>query len=269
MDKKYATTSLKDALRLKTGGVISLVGAGGKTSLMFSIAEELSRGGDTVLTTTTTKIMRPSRTLSPLCLVSTNTDAVVYQIRNLFSIHRHVTAAASQIPASGGKLEGFEPETVDRIMESGSCKWIVVEADGAAGRPLKTPALHEPVICESTGWMIAIINLAAVGQPLTDRRVFRPHLYSRLTGLNAGETISEVSLVSAVLAPHGIMKGGSTKMKKVLFLNLAGDPRKLTAGRVIAEMLSHKCGDKPPLDRIVIGHARCSQASYECYDITS
>jgi probable selenium-dependent hydroxylase accessory protein YqeC len=39
---------------LKKGGVISIVGAGGKTALMFRLARELSKDGGRVLTTTTT-----------------------------------------------------------------------------------------------------------------------------------------------------------------------------------------------------------------------
>ena len=48
--------TLRDALKLDEGGVVSFVGAGGKTSLMFSLARELSKVGESVLTTTTTKI---------------------------------------------------------------------------------------------------------------------------------------------------------------------------------------------------------------------
>jgi len=48
--------SLYHALLLENGGVITIVGAGGKTSMMFQLAKVLSSAGDTVLTTTTTKI---------------------------------------------------------------------------------------------------------------------------------------------------------------------------------------------------------------------
>ena len=39
-------TSLRQALMLGEGGVISLAGAGGKTSLMFKLAHELSKIGE-------------------------------------------------------------------------------------------------------------------------------------------------------------------------------------------------------------------------------
>ena len=65
--------SLRDALMLGEGGVISLVGAGGKTSLMFRLAHELEKAGERVLTTTTTKIYEPSADQSAGLIVSTST----------------------------------------------------------------------------------------------------------------------------------------------------------------------------------------------------
>src|SRR3990172_2004095 len=51
---------LIDALGLKKREVISLTGAGGKTTLMFRLAKELSLKGKRVVTTTTTKILEPA-----------------------------------------------------------------------------------------------------------------------------------------------------------------------------------------------------------------
>jgi len=48
--------SLKEAFSIRKGEVISLVGAGGKSSLMQALADELAATGGTVITTTTTKI---------------------------------------------------------------------------------------------------------------------------------------------------------------------------------------------------------------------
>ncbi|MBW2491457.1 MAG: putative selenium-dependent hydroxylase accessory protein YqeC, partial [Deltaproteobacteria bacterium] len=62
--------SLKEGLMLEGGSVVSLVGGGGKTSLMFKLARELSMAGDTVLTTTTTKIFEPSRDQAACVILS-------------------------------------------------------------------------------------------------------------------------------------------------------------------------------------------------------
>jgi probable selenium-dependent hydroxylase accessory protein YqeC len=46
--------------------LIALVGAGGKTTLMFTLAEELARRKGRVVTTTTTRIFPPEVKESPL-----------------------------------------------------------------------------------------------------------------------------------------------------------------------------------------------------------
>src|SRR4030042_6313460 len=52
--------TLIESLDLRAKEVISLVGAGGKTTLMFRLAKELLLAGKRVVTTTTTKILEPS-----------------------------------------------------------------------------------------------------------------------------------------------------------------------------------------------------------------
>ncbi len=52
---------ISDILNFKKGSIISIVGAGGKTSLMFNLSEEL-RPNNKVLSTTTTKIYNPDKT---------------------------------------------------------------------------------------------------------------------------------------------------------------------------------------------------------------
>ena len=60
--------SLKEALDIHPKDVISIVGAGGKTTLMFALARELSNKKGMVITTTTTKIFPPSHPIPLICL---------------------------------------------------------------------------------------------------------------------------------------------------------------------------------------------------------
>ena len=59
MENFIKINSLKKAFEIQPCEVISLVGAGGKTTLMFSLARELSNDSGIVITTTTTKIFNP------------------------------------------------------------------------------------------------------------------------------------------------------------------------------------------------------------------
>ena len=79
-------TSLRHSLNLNGGGVISIVGAGGKTALMFRMARELAGGGDRVLTTTTTKIKTWDR---GACLLGTATPAKTARDSAVSASSRH------------------------------------------------------------------------------------------------------------------------------------------------------------------------------------
>jgi probable selenium-dependent hydroxylase accessory protein YqeC len=216
------------------------VGAGGKTSLMFRLARELSRQGAAVLSTTTTKIYTPSRKQSSVVMVSESARALALEAREILRRNTHISAGSRLIHFQN-KLKGFPPETIDAIWQSGVFRWIVVEADGAAGKSLKAPAAHEPVIPQCTKWVIGIVSLEAVGKPLTEKWVFRPQLVSKITDLAQGESITESTLAEVLTNENGIMKGVPALAKRFAFLNQAESPERLEAGRRIAEMIcSHK-----------------------------
>jgi hypothetical protein len=58
--EQESVDSLTEALGIEAREMISLVGAGGKTTLMFRLAKELSLSGKRLVTTTTTKILEPA-----------------------------------------------------------------------------------------------------------------------------------------------------------------------------------------------------------------
>ena len=232
--------SLRHSLQLSKGGVISLVGAGGKTSLMFRLARELSRQGDAVLSTTTTKIHTPSRKQSSVVMISESASDLIIEAREILRQKYHISAGSRRIPLQN-KLKGFTTETIDLIWQSGVFRWIVVEADGAAGKSLKAPAEHEPVIPQCTRWVIGIVGLNAVGKPLTEKWAFRPQLVSKITGLVQGASITEAAIAEVLTNANGIMKGFPAPAKRYAFLSQADSQERLETGRRIAEIV---CSNK-------------------------
>lgn len=217
---------LREALALPEGGVIALVGAGGKTSLMFRLAAELSAEGDAVLTTTTTRIFLPDETESRCVVLDESPGEILNRCRECLKSGRHVTAAAGLL-ADGRKLKGLEPESIDAIRRDGLFQWVLVEADGAAGRPLKAPAAHEPVIPASAAVVIGVVGLSVLGKPLADTWVFRPERVGALTGLPPGAAIGAREIAAVLAHPQGILKGAPPRAKLIAFLNQAdtiGDP---------------------------------------------
>jgi probable selenium-dependent hydroxylase accessory protein YqeC len=232
--------SLRHSLNLSTSGVISLVGAGDKTSLMFRLARELSGTGATVLSTTTTKIYMPLGRQSSIVMISGSVGGLVKKAEEVLKRHSHISAGRCLIPLHN-KLKGFAPEAIDAIWRSGVFRWIIVEADGAAKKPIKAPAGHEPVIPQSTKWVIGLVGLKAVGKALTERWAFRPQLLSKITGLAQGASITEAAITEVLTNAGGIMKGAPAQAKRFVFLNQAESPERLAAGRRIAKMInSHK-----------------------------
>ena len=257
--------SLRQALLLGEGGVISLVGAGGKTSLMYRLSHELSRTGDTVLTTTTTRIYEPLPTQSSCVLVADSVTDLLAEARGHIDEHRHITMARDRW-SEEGKLIGVAPETVDAIRDSGLFRWIIVEADGAAGRPLKAPADHEPVIPESTTVVIGLAGLGGLGHPVNERWVFRPHRFAEVAGVPYNEKVTEAAIARALSHKNGIFKNIPGRTMRAVFLNQADLTENPAAGRRIASLLLGDSDARSKIKRVVVGRLKPEPPVWKIFD---
>ena len=148
-----------------------------------------------------------------------------------------------------GKLTAV---TFDDIRELGKMfDTVLIEADGAKGKPLKYPAPHEPVIPPLSGMVFVLAGLDSLfGQ--TKEKVFRWDMLKKMRGLTGDETISP-ELFSLFFTDEVLLKGiGSKpcvivlnkydtfKQKKVL-LHIAGEIIKKTGlERVIIASLGFR-----------------------------
>lgn len=256
-------TTLMTGLKLKNGGVISIVGAGGKTSLMFRLAAELSGAGESVLTTTTTRIFLPDKGQSPEVVIGDSLKTILEAYAAVKKTSTHMTAGSrvfidrkdppshAHILEQHQKLVGFEPEFIDEIYATGVFRWILVEADGAAGRPLKAPASFEPVIPQSSTLVVGVLGLDGVGKPLNADSIFRPDQFGHITGLIEGEPVTAADCVTSILHKNGIMKDDSSRAERIVFLNKADQSGRMTIARQITRLMT----EKYPTDvqRVVIG----------------
>ena len=236
--------SLREALDIQPKELVSLVGAGGKTTLMFALARELSDNKGLVITTTTTKIFPPSSSDTPSLIVSREEKEIVDFISKNASKVGHVTIA-SRLLADSGKLQGISPLLVSRLIKLNLVNYIIVEADGASRRPLKAPNLPlEPVIPQLTSLVCK----------LSEENVFRSAIASKLTGLALGETVSAETIANLILHPSGITGGSPAQARIIPFINKID----LHADLSIARDLASKTLDKGHLriDRVVLGQAR-------------
>lgn len=147
-------------------GVISVVGSGGKTSLLAALARELS--GTVVLTTTTHILPFPDMPL----VTSADADDV------------RAALAGSRVACVGSRAEKNGKLVVPLLgidALASLADYVLVEADGARRLPLKAHAPWEPVVPACSGRTILVLGASGLGHPVREK-VHRPELFCELTG---------------------------------------------------------------------------------------
>jgi len=243
---------LKEAFGIKDKEVIALVGGGGKTTLMFALAKELSAGKRHVITTTTTKIFKPSATDTEKIILSWNREALIAEITRYLPEYRHITAARERMES--GKLIGVEPTAVVALAALPLVSQVIVEADGAARHSLKAPADYEPVIPPNTSLVIAVAGLDVFGLDLTEETVFRSAIATKLLQVPPGTKLSPQIIASLIALPRGITKGSPEGARIVPFLNKMDTENGLEKGRQVARAILEMA--YPRISTVLLGRAQ-------------
>lgn len=256
MKNTQGAQRLTAALGLNQRDVLSLVGGGGKTSLMFLLAETLRAGGHRVITTTTTKIFEPKADQTPCLCLGEPQEVVLGRVDRW----RHVTVASHRV--SHGKLQGITAQAVDALWKSGRVDYIINEADGAAQRPLKAPESYEPVIPACTSVVVALVGAEAFAGRLDEDTVFRSRIFSRLTGLPLDAPLTYEAIALIFVHEAGLAKGAPGSARIVPFVNKTDLDHGLERGREFAKVLLNVAD--PRIDRVVLG---CLQADPPIADV--
>jgi probable selenium-dependent hydroxylase accessory protein YqeC len=229
--------------------VVAVAGAGGKTTLVYRLADEARERGLRVLVTTTTHMgTLPESTTGPL-FVEAEGETMAGLEEALRRVGR-ATLLGRRLRAD--KLEGVSGERVDAL--AAHADLVLVEADGARGRSLKVPAAHEPVVPSSTTLLLVLAGMDVIGQPLSEERVHRLELVSQATGLPAGARVDTAAVAAALRHEPGYPGRAPAAARRGVFLNKAEDAGAREAARRIAEALV------PPYDFVVAGSARDGRA---------
>lgn len=244
-------------------GVLSLTGAGGKTSLMFHLARVLSQAGKRVLVTTTTKILPPTASQCATVLLDADPEVIAGWCASR-SGNEPVAAVSRRDPESG-KLIGFAPEAMALFQCCGRFDWILVEADGSARRPLKAHAPHEPVFPSCSTVVVAVAGLEVLGQPLTGEWVFRPEIASELMGMAAGDTIGVAAMTRLIVHPRGLFNGAPQGARRFLFLNKADTPQRRARAAEIASAVKNEAPGVA--DALLVGQALNGVALHALYPL--
>ncbi len=264
---------LHHALRLPsdTLSVVTLVGAGGKTSALFRLADEAVAGGRRVVTTTTTHIFasQAEQAQARLKVKPDRTDAVDWAaLEAQLARHGHCliwsptdsrTAGAGGKPTTASptrsKRQGLPPEIVDalaaRAGDLGICL-IAIEGDGSRRRPVKAPASHEPVIPDCTTHLVAVAGLDGLGLPLDEPYVHRPEqVRALLQEEDASTRLTPGMLGRLLVEPYRreaseeqdtpyVSQRPPAGARLIPLLNKADSAPRLAAARLIAQRLARQ-----------------------------
>ena len=229
--------TLVDALGIdfNTSEVICFVGAGGKTTAMFTLAKEFKRLWKRVLVTTTTNIYYPDKGECDDIVISDVMDSRIFdRVRE-----KGVIGFGREI-INGRKLAGVSKEFIENLYEKKVFDYILVEADGSKRKPIKAPARYEPVIPSNTTRTVGVIGLDAVGTKINTSSVHRPELFCSVTGTHLGDAIDEETIVQLIVSPEGLFKGVTAQNKKYLLLNKAEDIQRRSAALLIIDLLKER-----------------------------
>ena len=155
---------LTTALRLNetdSKPIIALIGAGGKSTLLFRLGNELAAAGKQTLLTSTTRLWTRQIDRAPFSVIGGDPFLLSQELPISLRGYRQVLTMAGAAPEPG-KLRGLSPEAICRLSALADVDALVVEADGSRERPLKAPAGHEPVIPPCVTHVITVAGMAGV-----------------------------------------------------------------------------------------------------------
>lgn len=179
---------LQEALGVQPG-LCSVIGSGGKTTLLRELARELSAEGAKVVLATSTRIL-------PFADVPTVGGTDEEEVRRALA---EGGVACVGEGAEKGKLAapaiGFE-----RL--ASLADHVLVEADGSRRLPLKAHAAWEPVVPPKTARTVLVVGASGFGRPIGEA-VHRPGLFCRITGCAEGD-VATPGAVARVIAAESL-----------------------------------------------------------------
>ncbi len=245
---------LRQALRINQNVCMAVVGAGGKTTLMFRLARQLS---PSAIVTTTTHLGIEQRLLA-------DQHFYINSAADLDFLEAHLPYGVTLVtgPQVGERLSSLAPDVFLRLREI-VCKKnlpLIIEADGSRSLPIKAPSGHEPAIPPWADIVVNVAGLSALGKPFSSEIVHRYEEFALLSGLNHLAPITPEALCKVLIHPNGGLKNIPLEARKVIVLNQA-DTQDITVVEKMAVTL------KDVYDAVLVGFLNSSDPDGEVQSV--
>lgn len=215
-----------------SGRVISLVGGGGKTTLLYRLASHFAAAGERTAVLTTTKIYRP--------------DAFCTTAQACEAFWQKGQYAVCGEAVSSEKLGPPSPALLDWLLARADR--VLIEADGARRMACKMPGDHEPVLLPQCDTVIGVMGLDVLGQPV-EEVCFRPNLVCSHLGCPPDHRLTPADLASILLSPRGTRKDVGQRAYCIV-LNKCDDETRKALGKTLLTLLEEQGHSRTFLTRL-------------------
>jgi probable selenium-dependent hydroxylase accessory protein YqeC len=224
--------------------VTAIIGSGGKSTLLWTLAQSLRHKN--VLASTTTRMFPPERHMYDKLL-----DQEVLPPCDCKT--SGITFAAS-VQAGEDTVGAVSPAFLERLFAR--FEQVFIEADGSRTLPYKGWAVHEPVVPEYTTLTVAVMPVLPEKALANDTFVHRLPIFCDISGAHPDQEILPEHLARLIAHPKGPLK--CAKGKVALFFNQAESPQDVEKARTVVNLLPQECRTR--FWRIVAGSARDNTA---------
>ncbi len=217
------------ALGLGQNEIVSIIGCGGKTTLLWGLAGHFS--SQRVLVTASAKIGLPRHNL---CASITSASQVKHLsgggLQTLCGPGLHLIG---DMEAQPGYVKSMPMEQLRRVCAAFDKTFM--ESDGSRGLPLKGWAEHEPAIPPFATLSIGVATVWPIGRVLDNTLAHRPEIFCRISGAQPGQPVTARHVAAAVSHPQGLT--AKMRGRKSILLNQIDSPQDLRQAENVISLL--------------------------------
>lgn len=196
---------LVDMIKLDKKEIITVVGAGGKTSFINYIANKY-KDKSRVLITTTTKIYVPSKnSYNNIHMLDKDKNTIILKDLGITVIGKYINKDKKIVGLDFKELENLIPKF----------DLILIEGDGSKRKKLKGWNDKEPRVYPNSTKTIGILDITSYNMEINDDNIHRLKEFKRITKINNKVEIN--NLVDIVLNKDGLFKNACGQ--EILLIN--------------------------------------------------
>ncbi|RDY28000.1 putative selenium-dependent hydroxylase accessory protein YqeC [Romboutsia weinsteinii] len=221
---------LGEMLDIKVNDIITVVGAGGKTSFINYFANYY-KDRFKVLLTTTTKVYVPDK-------VDFNH---MYMLNNLENFNIEVQdgiTVCGKFINNENKIIGLNLDDLNTIVSD--FELILIEGDGSKKKKLKGWDEYEPVVYRKSTMTVGIIDISSHGMDINQDNIHRLSKFKEITNNRCGK-VDLIHLKKIILNKKGLFKNASGK--KILFINKVEDDNTEKLAKELVKLLGEEKHD--------------------------